>query len=71
MQSGLQRNQLLMRVEMATNTNGFKNAFSVREMERAMLTLLDDGRIVANQPIGKSQNRHARYGLVRTSEQNA
>jgi RecA-family ATPase len=48
----------------------FANGFSILEMERAMLTLLDDGRIVANQPIGKYHTRHARYGLVKTSQDN-
>jgi hypothetical protein len=36
-----------------------------------MIDLLDNGRIVANEPIGKSKNRHARFGLIRTSASHA
>jgi hypothetical protein len=46
----------------------FANGFSRGELERAMIDLLDEGRIKANQPLGHDSHRNTRYGLVRTAQ---
>jgi 5S rRNA maturation endonuclease (ribonuclease M5) len=45
----------------------FADGFNLRELERAMIDLLDEGRIKANEPIGKDRHRNTRYGFVRTT----
>jgi hypothetical protein len=45
---------------------GLVNGQSTRELERAMIALLKEGRIKANEPIGRYSNRATRFGLART-----
>jgi AAA domain len=46
---------------------GLAEGLTKQQLEAAMVLLLNEGRIRANEPVGRGANRHALYGLARTA----